>query len=67
MHRYSIPSMTCGHCAGTIDRAVKSVDPKADITIDLKAKEVSVRSAATETQIAAAIRSAGYVTVPVVQ
>jgi copper chaperone len=67
MHRYSIPSMTCGHCAGTIDRAVKSVDPKADVTIDLKAKEVSVRSSATETQIATAIRSAGYITVPVVQ
>lgn len=50
--------MTCSHCAGTIDRAVKSVDPKADVTIDLKLKEVSVRSTATETQIAAAIRSA---------
>ncbi len=67
MHRYSIPSMTCGHCAGTIDRAVKAVDSKAEVTIDLKAKEVSIRSAAAEAEIAKAIRSAGYVTVPVVQ
>ena len=67
MHRYSIPSMTCGHCAGTIDRAVKAVDPKADVIIDLKAREVSIRSAAAEADIGAAIRSAGYVTVPVVQ
>lgn len=67
MHRYSIPSMTCGHCAGTIDRAVKAVDPKADVTIDLKTREVSIRSAAPEADIGAAIHSAGYVTVPVVQ
>jgi len=65
VHRYSIPSMTCGHCAGTIDRAVKTVDPKAEVTIDLKAREVSIQSAAAEADIGAAIRSAGYVTVPV--
>src|SRR5215207_1047836 len=67
MHCYSIPSMTCGHCAGMIDRAVKTVDPKADVTIDLKAREVSVRSPAAEADIGRAIRSAGYVTVPVAQ
>lgn len=67
MHRYSIPSMTCGHCAGTIDRAVKSIDPKAEVTIDFKTREVSVQSTAAETAIATAIRSAGYVTVPIIQ
>jgi copper chaperone len=67
MHRYSVPSMTCGHCAGTIDWAVKSIDPKAEVTIDLKTREVSVQSTAAEAAIATAIRSAGYVTVPVVQ
>lgn len=60
MHRYSIPSMTCGHCAGTIDQAVKAVDPHADMNIDLKGKQVSIRSGATAAQVFAAIRSAGY-------
>jgi copper chaperone len=60
MHRYSIPSMTCGYCAGTIDRAVKTVDPKAEVSVDLKARGVSVRSGAEEAEIAAAIRAAGY-------
>lgn len=67
MHRYSIPSMTCGHCAGTIDRAVKTIDPKAEVTIDLDAKELSARSAAAEAEITKAIRLAGYVTVPFAQ
>ena len=67
MHRYSISSTTCGHCAGTIDYAVKSVDPKAEVTIDLQARMVSVRSTAAEAEIAKAIRATGYVTVPVAQ
>jgi copper chaperone len=66
MHRYSVPKMTCGHCAGTIDQAVKAVDPQADVTIDLKAKEVSVRTEAEEARIAGAIRSAGFEANPVV-
>jgi copper chaperone len=60
MHRYSVPKMTCGHCAGTIDQAVKAVDPQAEVTIDLKAKQVSVRTKAGEAQIAGAIHSVGF-------
>ena len=60
MQRYSVPDMTCGHCAGTIDRAVKAIDPRAEVTIDLPAKQISVRTGAPEAQIADAIRSAGY-------
>ena len=62
MHRYSVPKMTCGHCAGTIDHAVKAVDPTAKVTLDLKTRQVTVQSTAGEEQIAEAIRSAGYET-----
>lgn len=65
MHHYSVPKMTCGHCAGTIDQAVKAVDPQAEVTIDLKAKQVSVRTEAEEAQISEAIRSAGFEPSPV--
>jgi copper chaperone len=67
MHRYSVPSMTCGHCAGTIDHAVKSVDPSAVVNIDLKAKTVSIRSEAPATRLSEAIRSAGYEAVAAAQ
>ena len=66
MHRYSVPKMTCGHCAGTIDQAVKAVDPQADVTIDLKSKQVTVRTMAGEARIAQAIHSAGFEASPVV-
>lgn len=65
MHRYSVPKMTCGHCAGTIDQAVKAVDPKAEVTIDIKARQVSVRTRVEEAQIAGAIRSAGFEADPI--
>ena len=60
MHRYSVPGMTCGHCAGTIDLAVKAVDPRAEVTIDIKAKHVTVQSVVGDGRIMNAIRSAGY-------
>lgn len=65
MHRYNVPKMTCGHCAGAIEKAVKSVDLKAEVTIDLGAREVTIRSGAEGTHIAEAIRSAGYDIQPV--
>ena len=65
MHRYSVPKMTCGHCAGTIDQAVKAVDPQAEVTIDLKAKQVTVRTTAGEAQIVGAIHTAGFEASPV--
>lgn len=65
MHRYSVPKMTCGHCAATIDQALKTVDPQAEVSIDLKAKQVTVRTTAGEAQIAGAIRSAGFEASPV--
>ncbi|TXL80398.1 heavy-metal-associated domain-containing protein [Vineibacter terrae] len=60
MHRYAVPSMTCGHCAGTIERAVKGVDPQATVKINLAAKEVTIQSTADDARLAAAIRDAGY-------
>ena len=42
MLRYSVPDMTCGHCAQAIEKAVKSVDPQAEVAVDLTSKEVTV-------------------------
>jgi copper chaperone len=62
MHRYKVPEMSCEHCAQTVEKAVKRVDPQAAVIVDLDAKEVTVRTEAQEVRIADAIRSAGYET-----
>ena len=60
MLKLNVPQMTCGHCAATIEKAVKRADPAAKIKVDLAAKTVSVDSAAEEAKIKDVIRSAGY-------
>ena len=60
MIEFQVNDMTCGHCAGVITKAVKSVDAAAHIAIDVPGKRVRVQ-ATTQTQaIEAAIREAGY-------
>ena len=60
MINLKVSDMTCGHCASTVEKAVKSVDPQARVTIDLAASIVSVEGASDESAISAAISKAGY-------
>ena len=60
MIAFRIPDMTCGHCASTIARAVAGVDKAARIEVDIQRKQVSIDSAATETELTEAIQDAGY-------
>ncbi len=57
--------MTCGHCVGTVTKAVQALDPQARVTIDLPTHRVEVQSAAVGAeQLAAAIADAGYTPIP---
>ena len=60
MLKLKVPDMTCGHCAQTIEKAVKSVDPQAQVKVDLAQKTVTVDTNAPEEKIADVVRSAGY-------
>ena len=60
MYKFNVPDMTCGHCAGMVQRAVKLVDAQAEVRVDLGRKLVEVRSSAAQERIGEAIRKAGY-------
>lgn len=60
MLKLKIPNMTCGHCAQTVEKAVMSVDPAAQVEVDLAKKIVTVETTAPEQGIADVVRSAGY-------
>ena len=60
MQTYKIDNMTCGHCAGAVQKAILSVDPQATIKVDLGNREVSVETAAAAGPIADALKAAGY-------
>jgi copper chaperone len=64
MLKLNVPDMTCGHCAGVIEKAVKSVDPAASVTVDLAGKLVTVMTAAAPADVSAAVDAAGYANRP---
>ena len=59
---FSIPDMSCGHCAGVITKAVQQLDADAMISIDLPAKKVTVETVHDRQTVAAALAEAGYPT-----
>jgi copper chaperone len=60
MTTFSVPDMSCGHCVSTITKAIRGLDPAADIKADLAARTVTVESAAAASSIVRALEDAGY-------
>ena len=58
--KFHVPDMSCGHCSAAIDKAVKAIDPTAQIDADIKAKTVSVVSTQAAPALQAALSEAGY-------
>lgn len=66
MVTFQVDDMTCGHCVGTITKAVKAVDGNAQVNIDLAKHLVEIESTDVDaTKLGAAISAAGYAAVPV--
>lgn len=55
-----VKGMTCGHCANAVTRALKEIDPSAEVRVDLEAGRVQVETSASAEAIAAAVTEAGY-------
>jgi len=60
MIQFTLPDMTCGHCAGRVSAALRSADPACTISIDLASKTVSVQSDADHDELAQVLADAGY-------
>ncbi|HEX2544419.1 MAG TPA: cation transporter [Ramlibacter sp.] len=57
---FNVQGMSCGHCVGAVTQAVKSVDPQAQVKVDLGSGKVEVQSQQDRTAIAKAIEEEGY-------
>ena len=60
MYQLQVENMTCGPCVSAVTKAVQSVDPQAQVTIELAEKSVRVGSDKALDAISAAIVDAGY-------
>ena len=66
MIAFHVNDMTCGHCAGLINKELKAIDEESKVTVDLERRLVSVVSTqATIEEIRDAIAEAGYTPTPV--
>lgn len=60
MVSFTVNDMTCNHCVSTVNKAVLSVDPQAEVKIDLGTKQVDIKSNQPASEFAHAIEEAGY-------
>jgi copper chaperone len=57
----TLPGMTCGGCARGAIAAIKSLDPAAEVDIDVGVRRVRVTTTASVEAVTAAVQKAGYV------
>ncbi|MES2401826.1 MAG: heavy-metal-associated domain-containing protein [Pseudomonadota bacterium] len=57
---FTVTGMTCGHCEKAVTRAIKLVDPQAEVTIDRAANKVEVKSDQPHDVLGNAIAEEGY-------
>ena len=65
MVTFEVSDMTCGHCASTITKAVRTVDKGAKVQVDLAMHRVQIEpTEANDQELSDAIAEAGYTPVP---
>jgi copper chaperone len=57
---FDVKGMNCSHCERAVTQAVKTVDPAAQVKIDLPAGKVEVQTTQPREVIAHAIAEEGY-------
>ena len=58
--QFNVTGMTCGHCEMAVKRAIKEIDPLAEITVERAANRVTVESDKDRQAIVKAITEEGY-------
>jgi copper chaperone len=57
---FTVTGMTCGHCEKSVTRAIKQVDPQAEVRLDRSRNLVEVQSQKPREALAQAIADEGY-------
>lgn len=57
---FNVTGMTCGHCEKAVTRAIKQLDPQAEVKIDRGQNKVEVQSHQSREALAQAIAEEGY-------
>ncbi|WP_062236742.1 heavy-metal-associated domain-containing protein [Aureimonas sp. N4] len=64
MLKLKVEKMSCGHCASSVTKAIKAVDPAAEVSVDLGSGLVIVDTSAGDDVVGSAVTTAGYPNAP---
>ncbi len=57
---FTVTGMTCSHCEKAVTRALKQLDPQAQVTVDRSANRVDVQSDQTRALLSQVMADEGY-------
>jgi copper chaperone CopZ len=57
---FNLPDMSCGHCEKTVRKTIATVDPDAQVAVDLATRTIRIESSADAGAIADALKAQGY-------
>ena len=60
MYEIKVSGMTCHSCASSMTHALQSIDPKAEVSVDIRSQTVRVKSSKAQAAITSMIQEAGY-------
>lgn len=60
MFEVKVTGMSCPSCASSIEHALRSIDPKVEVSVDIPAQTVRVKSQKEEKAITSLIEEAGF-------
>ena len=60
MSQFRVPEIHCDGCIRSLTGAVRDLDAKASVQVDLTTKLVRVETSASDAAVAEAIRDAGF-------
>ena len=58
--KFTVSPMTCGSCVRTITLAIQSIDPRAEVVVDLDRRTVGVAGMLVAAQAVEALAAAGF-------
>lgn len=64
MHRFHLPTMTCGGCLKAVTRAIHALDAEARVEGDLNTRTIAVASRRAADDLMKALAAAGYPAAP---
>lgn len=60
MMKFNVPDLSCAHCVSTVTRAIKTLDAKARVEVDLASRTIATSASADAAAISQALAEAGY-------